>query len=222
MVFQQGKVPLTRCFPFSFLERVKEMENYQSNSHKSREQQLPTTEKRVDKAVVTGCVKTKKKTGIKKLADIFFPEDIESVKSYIVTDVIIPLIKKSISDTVDVILYNGRNWQTRNSDASKVSYRDCYRSNRSGEVPKSRTRTGYEYDDVVVESRGEAEEVLERMDELISIYGIVSVADLYDLVGITGHYTDNKYGWTDIRNATVVRTREGNYWIRMPKAMPLD
>ena len=60
------------------------------------------------------------------------------------------------------------------------------------------------------------------MDELISTYGIVSVADLYDLVGITGgSYTDNKYGWTNVHNASVIRVRDG-YMIKMPKALPLD
>ena len=59
------------------------------------------------------------------------------------------------------------------------------------------------------------------MDELIEHYGIVSVADLYDLVGITGSYTDNKYGWTDIRTAQVVRVRDG-YKIKLPRAIPLD
>lgn len=56
---------------------------------------------------------------------------------------------------------------------------------------------------------------------MISVYGMVSVADLYDLIGVTGNYTDNKYGWTDIRSASVVRVRDG-YIVKMPKAMPLD
>ena len=73
----------------------------------------------------------------------------------------------------------------------------------------------------MLDNRGEAEEVLSRMDELIAAYGLVSVADLYDLVGITGDYTDNKYGWTDIRNASVVRVKNG-YMIKMPKALPLN
>ena len=59
------------------------------------------------------------------------------------------------------------------------------------------------------------------MDELIATYGLVSVADLYDLVGIAGSYTDNKYGWTDIRNASVVRVRDG-YVIKLPRALPLN
>ena len=58
------------------------------------------------------------------------------------------------------------------------------------------------------------------MDELIETYGIVSVADLYELVGVDGEYTDNDYGWTNIRNADVVRTRDG-YLLSLPKAMPI-
>ena len=60
-----------------------------------------------------------------------------------------------------------------------------------------------------------------RMDELISSYRVVSVADFYDLAGITPEYTDNKYGWTDIRSANIVRVRDG-YMIKLPRAVPLD
>ena len=75
---------------------------------------------------------------------------------------------------------------------------------------------GYEYDDIIIESRGDAELVLDQLEEIISTYGVASVADLYDLVGITGRsYTDNKYGWTDIRNAKVVRT--GRLYLTAPK-----
>ena len=70
-------------------------------------------------------------------------------------------------------------------------------------------------------NRGEAQDVLDRMDELMDTYGLVRVADLYDLVGITGNYTDNKYGWTNIRNAEIVRVRDG-YMIKMPRAVPID
>ena len=59
------------------------------------------------------------------------------------------------------------------------------------------------------------------MDELIKEYGQVAVADLYDLVGITGSYTDNKYGWTNLRNAEAIRDRDG-YLLRLPKALPLS
>jgi hypothetical protein len=56
---------------------------------------------------------------------------------------------------------------------------------------------------------------------LIDTYGIVSVADFYDLVGITGNYTDNKYGWNNIHSASIVRVREG-YMIKLPRALALN
>jgi hypothetical protein len=59
------------------------------------------------------------------------------------------------------------------------------------------------------------------MDEMLESYPCVRVADLYDLVGITGEHTDNKYGWTNISNAKVERDRDG-YRIVMPRAMPID
>ena len=78
-----------------------------------------------------------------------------------------------------------------------------------------------DYDDIVLDKRDEAEDVLSRMDELISTYGMASVADLYELVGVTGNYTDNKYGWTDIRSASAIRVRDG-YLLKLPKALPLN
>ena len=74
---------------------------------------------------------------------------------------------------------------------------------------------------VILETRAEAEDVIARLDELVDLYGMASVADLYDLVGISGQYTDNKYGWTDVRNASHVRVRDG-YLLKLPKARPLD
>ena len=79
----------------------------------------------------------------------------------------------------------------------------------------------YSYNDIVLTRRGEAEDVLDRMFELIDTYGLVRVADLYDLVGITGNYTDNKYGWTNIQNADIVRVK-GVYMIRLPRAITIN
>ena len=177
------------------------MEEYKSNSHKSRQNQnddIP--EKRVEK-VVSGSVKSKKKNGLQKITNVFVPEDVDDVKSYIFEDIVVPAVKDIILDAVRAFLgVSGNSRVGRSSTSSKISYRKYYddRDRRdSGNV--SRTRTGYDYDDIILESRGEAEDVLERMDELIATYQVVSVADFYDLVGVSGNYTDNKYGWTDIR-----------------------
>ena len=200
---------------------------YPSNSRKSKELEK-TEEKRVVKAV-TSNAKIKKKSEIRKLTDVFVTEDITSVGQYIFTDVFAPAVKKAIVDIVcdgiNMLMYGeGGRSSRNNSPASKISYRSYYDSgsgSRRNVNPVRRTHSAYDYDDIIIDSRGEAEEVLMRMDEMIEQYDVVRVADFYELVGVTGEHTDNKYGWTDIRNARIVRTRDG-YMIKLPKAMPLD
>ena len=203
-------------------------DNLPDNSHKSRNEKKELIsekkeEKRAEK-VVHGKVK-KKENGMRKLTDIFISEDVTNVKDYIIFDVVVPALKKAVYDlivgTLDMSLYGGRGNGSR-PKADKVSYRDYNDISRSGNRSGDRTRTasGYSYDDIVVETRGEAETVLSRMDEIMEEYSIVRVADLYDLVGVTGDYTDNNYGWTNIRNAKIVRVRDG-YKIDMPRALPI-
>jgi hypothetical protein len=196
-----------------------------SNSHRAKTQAtLP--EKKIEK-VIKGTAKTKKKTEISKFKDVFIAEDAKNVKSYIVMDVLIPAAKKAVSDIVtngiDMILYGEARGKDRRRDSgSRVSYTKYYERDRDRDYDRRRERRSvYDYDDIILDTRREAEDVLNRMDDLIDAYGMVSVADLYDLVGVTGNYTDNKYGWTNLRNAEVRRTRDG-YLIKLPKALPFD
>lgn len=199
-------------------------EEYKPNSHKFREGQTEAlTDKKIEK-VVRGKVKTKPRSGMSKITDVFISEDASNVKSYIMMDVLVPAVKKAISDIVrdgiDMILYGESRGRKSSSSSSYVSYRDYSRSDDRDRFRDSRTRSGYNHDDIILETRGEAEEVLTRMDELIDTYGVVSVADLYDLIGKSCEYTDNKYGWTNIRNAEPIRVRDG-YMLKLPKALPI-
>lgn len=201
-------------------------EEYKSNSHRSKEGKTEalTDRKKVEK-VVHGRVRTKPKSGVSKITDIFISEDAANVKSYIVMDVLVPAVKKAISDIVrdgiDMILYGESKGRKSSSASGYVSYRDYSRSDDRDRFRDSRSRSSYAHDDIILDSRGEAEEVITRMDELIDTYGNVSVADLYDLVGKSSEYTDNKYGWTNIRNAEPIRVRDG-YMLKLPKALPIN
>lgn len=200
-------------------------EEYKSNSHKFKESQSQSLiEKKKVEKVVHGKVRTKPKSGISKISEVFISEDAANVKSYIVMDVLVPAVKKAISDIVrdgiDMILYGESRGRKSSTNSSYVSYHDYSRSDDRDRFRESRGRTGYNHDDIVLETRGEAEEVLSRMDELIDTYGVVSVADLYDLIGKSCEYTDNKYGWTNIRNAEPIRVRNG-YMLKLPKALPI-
>ena len=202
------------------------MNDYKPNSNRFKEEQKEKTQEKKVEKVVTGKVITRKKSGLSKIAGEFISEDAKNIKSYVFGEVLIPAIKKAISDIVtdgiDMILYGGTKPGNKRSAVDRVSYRNYYdRDNRSSVRSSSASYSGYSYDDIVLSTRGEAEDVLLRMDELMETYGLVRVADLYDLVGVTGSYTDNKYGWTNIRNAEIVRVRDG-YMIKMPRAVPID
>jgi hypothetical protein len=201
-------------------------EEYKPNSHKFREGEMATADDKKIEKVVKGKVRTKPKSGISKISEVFIAEDAKNVKSYILMDVLVPAVKKAISDIVrdgiDMLLYGESPRKKVGSASQYVSYRDYSRrdDDRFRDPRDSRVRSGYNHDDIILETRGEAEEVLTRMDELIDTYGVVSVADLYDLIGKTCEYTDNKYGWTNIRNAEPIRVRDG-YMLKLPKALPI-
>lgn len=153
--------------------------------------------------------------------DVFISEDVSNVKTYIFLDVLVPAIKKAVSDIVkdgiDMMLYGDKRSSSRGS-SSYVSYRS-YSDNTSRNSRRS-IRASYDFDDVVFDTRGEADEVLSSMDELMDTYGVVSVADMYDLCGMTCNYTDNKYGWKSLARADILSVRDG-YMIKLPKAEPI-
>lgn len=204
------------------------MENYTPNSHKYREEQKEQKDsaenkKKVEK-IVSGKVATKKKSGVMKFAELFVPEDVTSVREYVINDILVPAGKKAITDIVDIFLYGEPGHSKRNtSSGSRVSYGRYYekKDDRPSYGGSTKTRSGYEYDDIVLDNRGEAEGVLMALDDIIAEYGVTSVADLYELVGITENYTDHKYGWTNLSSAKVVRAGDG-YLIKLPKALPIN
>jgi hypothetical protein len=204
-------------------------ENLPDNSHANRVNNAPVKQesdgRRAEK-IVRGRVKTKKNTG-RGLLELFISEDAPNVGEYILMDVLAPAIKKAFYDIIvnslDITLWGGRGNGGKRSTADKVSFRDYNGISRKDDrnYDRSRSSSRYNYEDIILETRGEAEAVLQRMDEIMETYEIVRVADLYDLVGVTGEHTDNKYGWTDIRNAKVERVRDG-YRIVMPRALPIN
>jgi hypothetical protein len=211
-----------------------ETNKYQSNSHKSKEaakqEKENVTEMKKLQPVVNSKVTVKKKGATKKFTDIFVAADLKSVGEFLFTDFIVPTAQKLFVDLVSsgasVLMYGERGASTRRSNADRYAYgstrhTDYNRmSERRGLGYGAPAKPVYSYDDIYFETRGEAEVVKDRLLDAIYEYGMVSVGDLYDLVEITGNYTDYKYGWTDLRTATVERSRDG-FYIRLPRAIAL-
>ena len=141
-------------------------------------------------------------------------------------DILVPAAKKLISDIVrdgiDMILYGetGRNSNRRSGDYVQYGRFSDPRDRRPRQ--DSRPRSRFDYDDILFETRGEAERALDQMYDIIRQYTYVTVADLYDMADITAPYTSNKYGWMSIDNAKIRRTRDGDYVLDLPKAMAID
>ena len=187
------------------------MSDYTPNSNRFKEQQknAASEEKRVSK-VVKGNVKIKKKSEFSKFTDVFIPG-----AKKIIRDVLVEGVDMMFGTT-------GRG--SRKSDGPTVSYVKFYDKDRrpdSRPHEESHARSRFDYGSLVFESRGEAQAVLDEMDNVLDTYKFVSVADLYDMASLTPPFTSNKFGWTNISTAEIVRVSDG-YIIKLPKAQPLD
>lgn len=203
------------------------MEDYKPNSNRFKQEEKAKEHERKVEKVASGKVIARKPSKMRMFTSQIISDDAKNVKSYVFGEVLIPALKKAISDIVrdgiDIILYGESGRSSKRSTADKVSYRNYYdRDTRSARESRSVMPSTTFYNDVYLETRGEAEEVMDRMTELVDSYGVVSIADLKDLTGETIQYTDNKYGWTSMRNARIVRTRDGYHKIEMPRAIPID
>lgn len=202
------------------------MAEYGGNSDKSRETGLVTKDSKLA-PVVTGTTTAHKQSSLGKFASSIIVEDVRSVGSYILTDVLLPAIKKAISDIacngIDMLLYGKTGVTKPTTNGPKISYGSYYVGNAKYAQPvetKSQFQihnSAYDFDTIIFNNRGDAEAVLETLADLLDARQVVLVGDLYDLAGIeTTNYMVNKYGWTSLRGAEVVRKRDG-YVINFPK-----
>lgn len=202
--------------------------SYPGNSRKQREENIKPKKEKVEK-IIRGNVVKKKKSFLRKFTDMFLGPDVPSVSAYILHDVLIPAAKDTLEDLVKgsiEFLLRGEvrgNRTGRSGSKSYVRYdKVSYRNERDDRrEPSARNRSLHNFDDIVLESRGEAEEVLSTLVDLVEDYDVASIADLYDLVGIESTFVDTKYGWTNLSRAFVSRVRDG-YLIDLPQAKLLD
>ena len=208
------------------------MDNYKPNSNRYNElkaqQSIEEANSKKLESVVSGNVSMRKKTTLKKVADIFFQKDINDVKSYLIMDVLIPEIRDALYNLVmnglDMMLYDRKRTRKSSSNTMRVNYSAKYNNQTS--IPESsnsspRTKSGLNFDDVVFDDRMDAEEVLNQMLNIIEQYDSVSVADFCELAGIPGEYTDRKYGWTSLGAAEVKRISGGGYILKLPRVILL-
>lgn len=207
--------------------------DYPSNSRKSKQKKVEPEQPRVKK-VITGNVKKRKKPLGKRFTETFLgEEDILSVTSYLIHDILIPAAKNTIYEMIvggsamslfgEMRRAPGRGGGI--ASGSHVRYGSYYKSPDPREQRETkRSVPRHSLDEIILDSRAEADEVLHSLADLIDEYGRATVADLYDLLGVTknlGSFTDDKYGWKNLNSAEVRRVREG-YLLDLPRPIAVD
>lgn len=164
----------------------------------------------------------------------FVQEDCRAVGDYIFNDVLLPAVKDLVVDMVRQGIertvygesgaprrgprgYSSRGYTSYNSIGSSRTREDGPGYRR--EITRTQ-RSSHSFSDIIIPTRSEALDVLDGLEGQIEQFGVVSVADLYDLVGITSEFTDESWGWDNLRNATVKQTRAG-FILDLPRPQSL-
>lgn len=201
------------------------------NSHKNREAAAEkTAEREPIEKMVEGKVISRKQPWFKRVTRTMIAEDAGNVGDYILSDVVIPATKNLILDmvaqSIERLLFGTSRGRIGRRSPLGMSLRDQVNYNRISSDREPRrllsreARARHDFNEIVLENRTEAIEVVEALIERISRYGAVTVADLYDFVGTTGSFADQRWGWNDLATADV-RQVPGGFLLDLPAPEPI-
>ena len=198
------------------------------------EVESPAKGEKVIKKIVTGDAIKRKKTLGTRIRAMFGVNDGQSTPEYLMNEVLGPALKDMFTDAViqgvERMVYGEARHSSRRSanhrgpvgSSSHISYNRYSTSAR--ETPRAmsaRGRSSHDFGEIELHTRAQAEAVIAQMDEFVDRFGHTSVADLYEMVDLEAEYTDEKWGWTDLRGADVRRTRNGTYVLILPRTEPI-
>jgi hypothetical protein len=196
------------------------------NSDKSK---LGETEnKKVKQVTSSPAIRRKKGLG-KQFKKTFFGGDARGAFSYMIFNVFIPSTKEAFVDAVQQgirQLVLGESSRQRNAPSSGPGGYVSYNRYAMGQQQRPRTisqrgRARHDFDEIILETRQEAEDAIDRLYDLVGKFGAATVSDLYELVGIQSTHADQKWGWEELRGAGVSRVR-GGYLLDLPEPEPIQ
>lgn len=202
--------------------------DFPPNSDKSKLGE--TEEPRVKRVTTSDPIRQKPSLG-KKFKNTFFGGDARTAVQYVIYSVLIPAAKDALAEAgsqgIEKLIFGESRMQRGAPKAGPLGYVAYNRYSRGGpQEPQRRQisqrgRAQHDFDEIVLTSRGEAEDVVDRLFDLVSRYESATVADLYELVGIQSTHTDHKWGWTDVRGVGVVKVSNG-FLLSLPDPEPLS
>lgn len=181
-------------------------------------------EKKERKLQQVATPRQRKETLADKVSGIFFSEDAATVGDVIWNDYIIPGIKNAALSALEMLLFGNRGGYR--GGRSHVPYNRYYESGNgssssSRRVANTDRTSRFDYSEYEFRDLGEVNHVITEMEELVREDGYARVTDLNQLIGISGKFTDNKWGWNDCRDFGYKRTASG-YILNFADPIPLN
>lgn len=179
--------------------------------------------------------KVRKQGVLQKFGRYILEDTIASAKEHTLKEILLPGIRNLIFDTFNemvatmlfgddaprpVSTYRTGNGGRRGGPTSYYKYYDDKQRRESGRHGSYRDMP-YDPDDITLDTRAQANAALDELDFIIHKYGQASIATYYDIVGVTGEWQDNRYGWRSIRGASIKPVRDG-FMILLPPTIVLD
>lgn len=202
-----------------------------SNAVKNKPQTtVATPQNTTDKKqkVVTGAVKTKKKSEVRKFTDVFIAEDAGSVWDHVLHEMVIPMTKNLLVDVGQAFIERlftgtsrGGNRGIGYGNTQYTQYSSISTNNNIRYASPSALTTRFDYEDISFTNSADANAVLDQLDFFTRKYSLARVSDLYDVCGLTAPPTAHNYGWTNLSRARVISVR-GGYALELPKAALID
>lgn len=221
------------------------MENeFPPNSHHTKESrrdrsaEKPSERKDVQR-VTRSKATIRKKPLRKRFVETFTGDGNKGVMEYVLLDVLVPGFKDIVADAsttaIERTLFgdvSDRGRRRSRGGSGYTSYnrmgsarpRDRRDRDRDRDDDRRERRTGRRSSDIpeiILDTRVEADEVIDSLFELISKYEMATMRDLLSLVGEPHNTTDEDWGWTDLRGARIHKVRDG-YLLDLPRPEALD
>lgn len=210
------------------------MQDFPANSQraKTRSEEPPLDERPRKIERVTSVEAKQRPRGLgRRFRETFISGNARSTGEYMFLEVVIPEVQDMIINALQggVERFIKGDGPRSRRGTSTSSYSNLGHVNYQGmssnrpSAPRAlsqQDRARHDFGGIEIPNRREAEEVLDRLYDILSQYGSVQVAVLYELTGIQSSHTDQKWGWKSLRGARI-RTSRNGYVLNLPDPEPL-
>lgn len=179
--------------------------------------------------VQVATAKPKKKNFMERLVvGMIGPDGVQGIVHYLGNEIVLPAVKglifDSITSGVNMMLYGEEGRRVRTGGTQRVDYSKRYSSGTPVTTENQvRAKRRGMVDIYVFDNREEARNVLEDMIQYAEAFTVVSVADYYEMIGITPEFTHNSYGWTyDMMVGVSIIPSGNSYMINLPKTIEIN